>query len=116
MQLEIENDALTIQFSRLEELSALKKQLTIPLEAIVSVSGADDGVLPHQFAKVLGTNFPGFRAGIFEKNGNKIFVYAHSDNELLWIKTENYAFVEIILNRETGNAAVMQKLLELKGK
>lgn len=115
MQIKIDDDNLTVIFSKIEVLATgFRRRLVVPLDKISSVAiSTDKSELPHLFGKIYGTNLPTYLAGVFCKNKKRLFIVHIHEQPFLLIKTHDYHYPTIILTNQSKNVEVTSKLLML---
>lgn len=113
MKFDIINGNFDVEFSTLETLAGLKKRLIVPLDKIVSVKVADNSAFPWTSLRMYGTGLGFYSAGNYRVEGERTFVNAHRDNDLLVIETENYIYPKIILDHKDMNQEITTRLLEI---
>jgi len=92
---------LRIQFTRLEKIAGLVRDLEVPLSAVRSVSVEADGLAAARGVRAPGLGLPGVRkVGTWRGRGRRALVSVRRDQPALRLSLEGSRFTEVLLGSD----------------
>lgn len=100
-------DHFNFEIQGLHKIWALKSEIRIPVEHIVSAYQDEAQIKKFNFAKIIGTNVPyGLHAGTFYQNGGVIFMDVSDRKNAIIVDLEDEKYKQMIIEVEDPQAAI----------
>lgn len=102
----IKGDQLVFEIHGIDEILAMKRTLSVPLEHVVSVSTADIGWNPFQQLRLVGASQPGLiKDGSYLTGNGEIFMEMHHPEKCITVNLDHETYHKIVFEVEDKMAA-----------
>ncbi|WP_413627958.1 hypothetical protein R4B61_01860 [Fructilactobacillus vespulae] len=96
-KIEITDDFLIVTPQGINKLASFKDKIEIPLKNVFGASIDNEILDEYKGLRGPGTSLPGYWAGTFTKNNEKVFFNIKRGNKPVVIQLKNEKFVRLIL-------------------